>query len=184
MIDRQWRGHAIKDIPAEHFKRGFDPEGRHPGLVLALTDFVPEGINDEWFLSEQQCSGFTNISRRAAVRMLSLRREIEISARDISDATFIEPALGKPCAMSEAQKHEIQQRYLTHLKGMALTCRPERLVNLAQTLSPLDATPENLHRLSPCIVDLNAYTEAADLILFLVCSHIDGAATLDPVWPK
>lgn len=73
--------------------------------------------------------------------------------RGIAGSAFTDEYLGYFESLPEAERRSILSEYSRYLGAAGLTCSEENLSLFSQDLYPLDATPENLHRLSSSAVE-------------------------------
>lgn len=97
----------------------------------------------------------------AAVRELVIRSDIISVVRSIADENFTSEHMGYFERLTSDEKEVVFSDYLRTLAEGGLTCTEKNLVKLTQDLYPIDATPDNIRKLS---TDRDALNEL----------HIDG----------
>ncbi|HCP6548538.1 TPA: hypothetical protein ACNBIW_003810 [Escherichia coli] len=166
MIDLQYRGKAVSSIPKEAFACGFTVTDSYPTLVLASVSIVPDTTDEQWRLAYEHTSGHYCNTVYCAVRELSIRSEVLAAVRGIADDCFTHENISYFETLPTESRETARLDYLQTLTGFGLTCSPVNLNRLTQTLYPLDATPENLRKLSGDIIDLHV-CPTGDLVLFI-----------------
>ncbi|ECF0564605.1 TPA: hypothetical protein ACV5T7_003561 [Salmonella enterica] len=164
-----WRGMAIADIPAEYFDEPFETwTGKLPALVLASTRTVPVSPHGQWRLASASCGGHREDIFQAAVLQLDICQEMADVVRGIAGSAFTDEYLGYFESLPEADRRSILSDYSRYLGAAGLTCSEVNLSLFSQDLYPLDATPENLNRLScsACEAELESCREG--LVMFII----------------
>jgi hypothetical protein len=95
------------------------------------------------------------------VRELVIRSDIISVVRSIADENFTSEHMGYFERLTSDEKEVVFSDYLRTLAEGGLTCTEKNLVKLTQDLYPIDATPDNIRKLS---TDRDALNEL----------HIDG----------
>ncbi|MBI0472739.1 hypothetical protein WCT78_00165 [Pectobacterium versatile] len=173
MIDPQYGGRELADLPDEIFEYGFDPDERFPALVLASVITVPVGSGESWRLAIEDCGGFSCDYRAAAVLPLSIRPDIVRVLEQIVEEDFSPDRLDYFTMFDSGQVAAVKRGYLTCLQAAGLSCSPDNLDRLTQALYPVDATPENLAILSGESIDLSAIAVSHGLVIFIVGQNCD-----------
>ncbi|EEB6818197.1 hypothetical protein FVW76_21305 [Salmonella enterica] len=159
---------ALADIPAEYFDEPFETwTGKLPALVLASTRTVPVSPHGQWRLASASCGGHREDIFQAAVLQLDICQEMADVVRGIAGSAFTDEYLGYFESLPEADRRFILSDYSRYLGTAGLTCSEENLSLFSQDLYPLDATPENLHRLScsACEAELES---CRGLVMFII----------------
>ncbi|HAD6674473.1 TPA_asm: hypothetical protein G1X19_11090 [Salmonella enterica subsp. enterica serovar Typhimurium str. SL1344] len=160
---------AIADIPAEYFDEPFETwTGKLPALFLASTRTVPVSPHGQWRLASASCGGHREDIFPAAVLQLDIRQDMADVVRGIAGSAFTDEYLGYFELLPEAERRFILSDYSRYLGAAGLTCSEENLSLFSQDLYPLDATPENLHRLScsACEAELESCRDG--LVMFII----------------
>ncbi|MIY24027.1 hypothetical protein CC662_24345 [Salmonella enterica subsp. enterica] len=160
---------GIADIPAEYFDEPFETwTGKLPALVLASTCTVPISPHGQWRLASASCGGHREDIFQAAVLQLDIRQDMADVVRGIAGSAFTDEYLGYFESLPEAERRFILSDYSRYLGAAGLTCSEENLSLFSQDLYPLDATPENLHRLScsACEAELECCRDG--LVMFII----------------
>ncbi|EAB2296901.1 hypothetical protein EOI67_22670 [Salmonella enterica] len=160
---------GIADIPAEYFDEPFETwTGKLPALVLASTCTVPVSPHGQWRLASASCGGHREDIFQAAVLQLDIRQDMADVVRGIAGSAFTDEYLGYFESLPEAERRFILSDYSRYLGAAGLTCSEENLSLFSQDLYPLDATPENLHRLScsACEAELESCRDG--LVMFII----------------
>ena len=108
-----------------------------------------------------QNQAITQIYVQAPVRELVIRSDIISVVRSIADENFTSEHMGYFERLTSDEKEVVFSDYLRTLAEGGLTCTEKNLVKLTQDLYPIDATPDNIRKLS---TDRDALNEL----------HIDG----------
>ncbi|EBN6656562.1 hypothetical protein DXM49_23405 [Salmonella enterica] len=159
---------AIADIPAEYFDEPFETwTGKLPALVLASHRTVPVSPQGQWRLASASCGGHREDIFQSAVLQLDICQEMADVVRGIAGSAFSDEYLGYFESLPEADRRSILSDYSRYLGAAGLTCSEENLSLFSQDLYPLDATPENLHRLScsACEAELES---CRGLVMFII----------------
>ncbi|MDJ8697346.1 hypothetical protein LD915_20930 [Salmonella enterica] len=159
---------ALADIPAEYFDEPFETwTGKLPALVLASTRTVPVSPHGQWRLASASCGGHREDIFQAAVLQLDICQEMADVVRGIAGSAFTDEYLGYFESLPEADRRFILSDYSRYLGTAGLTCSEENVSLFSQDLYPLDATPENLHRLScsACEAELES---CRGLVMFII----------------
>ncbi|EBU7462329.1 hypothetical protein DK079_11810 [Salmonella enterica subsp. enterica serovar Typhimurium] len=160
---------AIADIPAEYFDEPFETwTGKLPALVLASTRTVPVSPHGQWRLASASCGGHREDIFQAAVLQLDICQEMADVVRGIAGSVFTDEYLGYFESLPEADRWSILSDYSRYLGAAGLTCSEVNLSLFSQDLYPLDATPENLNRLScsACEAELESCRDG--LVMFII----------------
>ncbi|EBC0149166.1 hypothetical protein KG136_002700 [Salmonella enterica subsp. enterica serovar Braenderup] len=160
---------AIADIPAEYFDEPFETwKGKLPALVLASTRTVPVSPHGQWRLASASCGGHREDIFQAAVLQLDICQEMADVVRGIAGSAFTDEYLGYFESLPEADRRSILSDYSRYLGAAGLTCSEVNLSLFSQDLYPLDATPENLNRLScsACEAELESCRDG--LVMFII----------------
>ncbi|EHF1242571.1 hypothetical protein J0X57_004392 [Salmonella enterica] len=160
---------AIADIPAEYFDEPFETwTGKLPALVLASTCSVPVSPHGQWRLASASCGGHREDIFQAAVLQLDICQVMADVVRGIAGSAFTDEYLGYFESLPEADRRSILSDYSRYLGAAGLTCSEVNLSLFSQDLYPLDATPENLHRLScsACEAELESCRDG--LVMFII----------------
>ncbi|HBM3184923.1 TPA: hypothetical protein LVM22_001188 [Klebsiella oxytoca] len=166
-----YKGMNIGDIPENEFMEGFDPDERYPALVLASVLRVPADADNNWRLATEDCGGFACYTLDAAVLPLSIKPEMQNVLADIVDEKFSDSDLDYySVMMSPEERLQVQNNYLECLQAAGLTCDSEYITLLQQALYPVDATPENIQRLTTDNIGVQLTNE---LVLFIVGQNCD-----------
>lgn len=163
-----WSGMAIADIPAEYFDEPLETwTGKLPALVLASHRTVPVSPQGQWRLASASCGGHREDIFQSAVLQLDICQEMADVVRGIAGSAFTDEYLGYFESLPEADRRSILSDYSRYLGAAGLTCSEENLSLFSQDLYPLDATPENLHRLScsACEAELES---CRGLVMFII----------------
>ncbi|EEH9738602.1 hypothetical protein [Enterobacter hormaechei] len=161
MIDARYQGKPINSIPEVAFAEGLSRSGLSPVLLLASPTTVPVTTDERWWLAKENVSGHYGRIFYAAVRELVIRSEILSAVGSISDENFTSEHMGYFERLRSDEKEVVFSDYLRTLAECGLTCTANNLVKLTQDLYPIDATPDNIRKLS---TDRDALNEL----------HIDG----------
>ncbi|EOS1664223.1 hypothetical protein ERU82_RS21070 [Escherichia coli] len=161
MIDAHYQGKPINSIPEVAFAEGLSRSGLSPVLLLASPTTVPVTTDERWWLAKENVSGHYGRIFYAAVRELVIRSEILSAVGSISDENFTSEHMGYFERLRSDEKEVVFSDYLRTLAECGLTCTANNLVKLTQDLYPIDATPDNIRKLS---TDRDALNEL----------HIDG----------
>ncbi|ELE2573173.1 hypothetical protein RDE56_004451 [Salmonella enterica] len=148
MIDARFLGKPVSSIPEDAFAEGFTQSGLYPVLVLASPATVPSTADEHWRLVKENVSGHYGRIFCSAVRELSIRPELLAAVRGIADESFTREHMGYFERLSEAEKEAVHNDYLRTLSEFGLTCSATNLGMLTQDLYPVDASPDNLRKLS------------------------------------
>ncbi|EDI0449391.1 hypothetical protein CC757_23495 [Salmonella enterica subsp. enterica serovar Newport] len=99
---------------------------------------------------------------------LDIRQDMADVVRGIAGSAFTDEYLGYFESLPEAERRFILSDYSRYLGAAGLTCSEENLSLFSQDLYPLDATPENLHRLScsACEAELECCRDG--LVMFII----------------
>ncbi|MGB3251630.1 hypothetical protein [Buttiauxella gaviniae] len=166
MIETRFRGKPVSSIPEEAFTSGFTITDCYPTLVLASVDTVPTLADEHWRLAYEQASGHYCNTFFFAVRELTIRPELMAAVRGIADDAYTLENMAYFESLSFERKEAARNDYLNNLGNCGLTCSAHYLSQLTQTLYPVDATPDNLRKLSAENIDLTALP-ADGLVLFV-----------------
>ncbi|EAA7946834.1 TPA: hypothetical protein I8385_004062 [Citrobacter freundii] len=161
MIEARYQGKPINSIPEVAFAEGLSRSGLSPVLLLASPTTVPVTTDERWWLAKENVSGHYGRIFYAAVRELVIRSEILSAVGSISDENFTSEHMGYFERLTSDEKEVVFSDYLRTLAECSLTCTANNLVKLTQDLYPIDATPDNIRKLS---TDRDALNEL----------HIDG----------
>ena len=101
------------------------------------------------------------MSAGGSQRKTVIRSDIISVVRSIADENFTSEHMGYFERLTSDEKEVVFSDYLRTLAEGGLTCTEKNLVKLAQDLYPIDATPDNIRKLS---TDRDALNEL----------HIDG----------
>lgn len=82
------------------------------------------------------------------MRELPIRPELLAAVRGIADECFTREHMGYFERLSVAEKEAVHNDYLRTLSAFGLTCSETNLGMLTQALYPVDASPDNLRKLS------------------------------------
>lgn len=173
MIDPNYGGRELADLPDEIFAYGFDPDERWPALVLASVTTVPAVSNEAWQLAIEDCGGFSCDYRAAAVLPLSIRPDMVRVLEQIVEEEFSPDQLDYFTMFDSHQVAAVKRGYLSCLQAAGLSCSQDNLDLLTQALYPVDATPENLAILSGEVIDLSAVAVSHGLVIFIVGQNCD-----------
>ncbi|ECF4139097.1 hypothetical protein E6O88_15860 [Salmonella enterica subsp. enterica serovar Bareilly] len=164
-----WSGMALADIPAEYFDEPFETwTGKLPALVLASTRTVPVSPHGQWRLASASCGGHREDIFPAAVLQLDIRQDMADVVRGIAGSAFTDEYLGYFESLPEAERRSILSEYSRYLGAAGLTCSEENQLLFSEDLYPLDATPENLHRLSSSTVEGEPESCRDGLVMFII----------------
>ena len=148
MIETRLHGKPVSSISEDAFAEGFSQSGLYPVLVLASPTTVPPAADEHWRLVKENVSGHYGRIFCSAARELTIRPELLASVRGIADESFTREHMGYFERLSEAEKEAVYSDYLRTLSEIGLTCSAANLGMLTQDLYPVDASPDNLRRLS------------------------------------
>ncbi|EEC9486693.1 hypothetical protein ACP1ES_004665 [Escherichia coli] len=148
MIDTRFIGKSISGIPEDAFAEGVSQSGLYPILVLASPTTVPIPADENWRLVKENVSGHYGRIFCSAVRELPIRPELLAAVRGIADECFTREHMGYFERLSVAEKEAVHNDYLRTLSAFGLTCSETNLGMLTQALYPVDASPDNLRKLS------------------------------------
>ncbi|EEX1006221.1 hypothetical protein D3981_004201 [Escherichia coli] len=169
MIEERFHGKALSDIPPEYFDEPFETwTGKLPALVIASTCTVPVNINSKWRLASTFYGGHREEIFCAAVLQLDISQEMADVVRYIADSDFTAEYLGYFESLPEADHRSILLEYSRYLESVGLTCSEVNLKLFSENLYPLDASSENLHRLS--FSDNESIPDSGDvnLVMFII----------------
>ncbi|ECG6700191.1 hypothetical protein E2Z84_00970 [Salmonella enterica subsp. enterica serovar Kisangani] len=169
MTVSKWDGMALADIPAEYFEEPFETwTGKLPALVLASIRTVPVSTHGQWRLASAFCGGHREDIFQAAVLQLDICQKMGDMVRGIANSAFTDEYLGYFESLPEAERLSILSEYSRYLGAAGLTCSEENLSLFSQDLYPLDATPENLHRLSCSACEAELESCCDGLVMFII----------------
>lgn len=170
MIEQCFRGEAISSIPEDAFTDGISQSGINPALVLASPKMVPGYADERWRLVKQDVSGHSGRTFFSAVRELPIRPEMLPAVRGIADESFTLEHMGYFEWLSASDKEVVYSDYLRTLIACDLTCSATNLCMLTQDLYPVDASLENLRKLS---TNSDAFTgQHADGLVMLITGPV------------
>ncbi|EAS0050630.1 hypothetical protein C7P29_23880 [Salmonella enterica subsp. enterica serovar Agona] len=161
MVEARYQGKPVSSLPEEAFAEGLSRSGLSPVLLLASPTTVPVTTDERWWLAKENVSGHYGRIFYAAVRELVIRSDIISVVRSIADENFTSEHMGYFERLTSDEKEVVYSDYLRTLAEGGLTCTEKNLVKLTQDLYPIDATPDNIRKLS---TDRDALNEL----------HIDG----------
>lgn len=168
MIDCKFHGQRIKNISFKNFTYGFEEQDRYPGLVLASLNTVPLNVSDDWILATNDCGGMSCNSCEAAILELTIRTEMLPFLEYIAGERFSPKPLDYFSMMDESMTETVREGYRGYLRQVGLTCNDENINLLTQALYPIDATADNVLKLSDQQVDISNVNVKNGLVLFIV----------------
>lgn len=177
MIEQQYFGKLIHQVPDDAFSIGFDDSSlrdqRFPALVLATTERVPAS-GAEWFLAIQDCGGISCNSLSAAILPLEIKPSIRQALTGIVEENFAgQRSLDQFALAPDSERVAVKEQYLAALREIGITCSEELLNKLTQALYPVDATRSNLQALTTTEVDIESLYGTKDLVIYIVGENCD-----------
>ncbi|EOC0011691.1 hypothetical protein ACI0X9_003378 [Cronobacter turicensis] len=148
MLETRFQGKPVNSIPEDAFAEGLSRSGLSPVLLLASPAIVPVTDDERWCLVKENVSGHYGRIFYAAVRELAIRPEILPAVRGIADESFTLEHMGYFERLTSENKEVVYNEYLITLAECGLTCSPKNLCELTQDLYPIDATPDNMRKLT------------------------------------
>lgn len=148
MLEARFQGKPINSTPEDAFTEGLSRSGLSPVLLLASPTTVPVTLDERWWLVKENVSGHYGRNFYAAVRELVIRPEMLSAVSSITDENFTSEHMGYFERLTSDEKEAVFSDYLRTLSEYGLTCSAENLGELTQDLYPIDASPNNIKKLS------------------------------------
>lgn len=169
MIKHEYYGRPLNSLPDECFDQPFEGlSGALPAAVLAAVDTVPCEADEPWFLGYTFSGGHGCDKYCAAVLSLPLRPDIYKVVSVIADGDFTEEYLGYFNALPLTDRQLVLSDYCAYLESAGLSCSQDNLAYFSQDLYPLDATKENLERLSADEKHAVQVCQGDDKVIFII----------------
>ncbi len=152
----------------DHFSQLSDDDAMDVVALVAFTTRIPHlPITRAWVALEHQCSGYLCHQLTLIGTVIEPKPAIKTAFRDIARANFF--AFGGYFDGPDSDP-ETTAQYVKTIQGLGLSCGPEAMNELCESVYPVDATPEALRICFDDVSDLLYLPQderAKPLILFL-----------------